>query len=162
MLTRVGMDATARIALVPLLLQGFGVGFVFIPLSAVAFATLPKSLATEAAGVYNLIRSVGTSIGISIVSVYMARRGQASWSALRGYVDPYRFEVQQYLDPLRLKAHGAGLALLAQQAALQAQMLGLLQAFWLIVASFVAMIPLVLLLRTRQRATAAVEPAPVE
>ena len=41
----------------------------------------------------------------------------------------------------------AGLALIAQQVALQAQMLGILKAFWLIVASFVAMVPLVLLLR---------------
>jgi DHA2 family multidrug resistance protein len=147
MMTRFNLDITGRTALVPLLLQGFGVGFVFIPLSAVAFATLPKGLATEAAGVYNLIRAIGSSIGISIVSVYMSRSAQASWSALRAYVDPFRVEVQQYLDPLGLKARGAGLALLAQQAALQAQMLGLLQAFWLIVASFVAMVPLVMLLR---------------
>ena len=160
MLTRLSLDATGRTTLVPLLLQGFGVGFVFIPLSAVAFATLPRGLATEAAGVYNLIRSIGSWIGISIVSVYMTRGGQASWSALRSYVDPYRFEVQQYLDPLRLKAQGAGLALIAQQAALQAQMLGLLQAFWLIVASFVAMIPLVMLLKPPRRSTArAVVPA---
>lgn len=147
MMTRLNLDITGRTTLVPLLLQGFGVGFVFIPLSAVAFATLPRDLATEAAGVYNLIRSLGSSIGISIVSVYMARSAQASWGVLRGYVDPFRVEVQQYLDPLGLKARGAGLALLAQQAAQQAQMLGLLQAFWLIVASFVAMVPLVMLLR---------------
>ena len=77
----------------------------------------------------------------------MTRGAQASWGALRGYIDPFRFEVRQYLDPLRLKAQGAGLALLAQQAGQQAQMLGLLQAFWVIVVSFVAMIPLVMLLR---------------
>jgi MFS transporter, DHA2 family, multidrug resistance protein len=154
MLTRISLDATAHTTLVPFLLQGFGIGFVFIPLSAVAFATLPPGLATEAAGVYNLIRSIGSSIGISIVTVYMTRGGQASWSALRGFVDPYRHEVQQYLDPMRLKAQGAGLALIAQQAARQAQMLGLLQAFWLIVASFVAMIPLVMLLKPAERRAA--------
>src|SRR5262249_52265442 len=130
-----------------LLLQGFGVGFVFIPLSAVAFATLPKSLATEAAGVYNLIRSIGSSIGISIVSVYMTRSAPASWADMRQYPHPYRAPMKQYLDPLHLKAQGEGLAILAQQVAQQAQMLGLVHAFWLIVASFVAMVPLVLLLR---------------
>ena len=147
MLTRVNLDISGRTTIVPLLLQGFGIGFVFIPLSAVAFATLPKGLATEAAGVYNLIRSIGSSIGISIVSVYMARSAQASFANLRGWVDPYRFEVQQYLDPLHMKARGAGLAVIAQQVLLQAQLMGLLQAFWLIVASFVVMIPLVLLLK---------------
>jgi len=55
--------------------------------------------------------------------------------------------VQQYLDPLHLKAQGTGLALIAQQTAMQAQMIGLIKAFWLIVASFAVMIPLVLLLR---------------
>ena len=147
LMTRVSLDASAVTMIVPLLLQGVGVGFVFVPLSAIAFATLPKALATEAAGVYSLIRSIGSSIGISIVSVTMARGMQTSWGALRGFVDPYRFEVQQYLDPLHLGAHGTGLAVIAQQTALQAQMLGLLQAFWLIVASFFVMIPLVMLLK---------------
>ena len=147
MMTRVGLDASAATLVVPLILQGIGVGFVFVPLSAVAFATLPRQLATEAAGVYSLIRSIGSSIGISIVSVSMTRGAQASWGALRTYVDPYRPEVRQYLDPLHLKAQGAGLALIAKQVALQAQMLGLLRAFWVIVVSFIVMIPLVMLLR---------------
>ena len=146
MMTAVGLDAGAAALVVPLILQGIGVGFVFVPLSAIAFATLPKRLATEAAGVYSVVRSIGSSIGISIVSVTMARGAQSSWGALRGYIDPYRFEVRQYLDPLHLKARGAGLAILAQQTVTQAQMLGLLQAFWLIVVSFVVMIPLVMLL----------------
>jgi MFS transporter, DHA2 family, multidrug resistance protein len=147
MMTHVGLDATASTMIVPLILQGIGVGFVFVPLSAIAFATLPKALATEAAGVYSLIRSVGSSIGISIVSVALARGSQASWGTLRGYVDPYRHQVQQYLDPLHLKAQGAGLAIIARETALQAQMLGLLKAFWVIVVSFVVMIPLVMLLK---------------
>jgi hypothetical protein len=79
--------------------------------------------------------------------VSLTRGAQASWGALRSYVDPYRFEVRQYLDPLHLKAHGLGLAVIAQQAALQAQMLGLLRAFWVIVASFVVMVPLVMMLK---------------
>jgi MFS transporter, DHA2 family, multidrug resistance protein len=147
MMTHVSLDTNAVSLIVPLVLQGIGVGFVFVPLSAIAFATLPKALTAEAAGVYSLIRSVGSSIGISIVSVSLTRGAQASWGALRSYVDPYRFEVQQYLDPLHLKAQGLGLALVAQQTALQAQMLGLLRAFWVIVASFLVMIPLVMMLK---------------
>jgi DHA2 family multidrug resistance protein len=147
MMTHVGFDTTSASLIVPLVLQGVGIGCVFVPLSAVAFATLPKTLTAEAAGAYNLIRSIGSSIGISIVSVSMVRGAQASWGALRGYVDPFRPEVQQYLDPLHLKAQGQGLAIIAQQAAVQAQMLGLLRAFWVIVLSFLVMIPLVMLLK---------------
>jgi MFS transporter, DHA2 family, multidrug resistance protein len=147
MMTHVGFDTNAASMIVPLVLQGVGVGFVFVPLSAIAFATLPKALSAEAAGVYSLVRSVGSSIGISIVSVSMTRGAQASWGALRGYIDPYRFELSQYLDPLHLKAQGLGLAIIAQQTGVQAQMLGLLRAFWVIVASFFVMIPLVMLLQ---------------
>jgi DHA2 family multidrug resistance protein len=147
MMTNIGFNTTGVSLIVPLVLQGVGIGCVFVPLSAVAFATLPKTLTAEAAGVYNLVRSIGSSIGISIVSVSLTRGAQASWGALRGYIDPYRFEVQQYLNPLHLDAHGRGLAILAQQAALQAQMLGLLRAFWVIVVSFLVMIPLVMLLK---------------
>ena len=146
MMTHVGLDTNAASMIVPLVLQGVGVGFVFVPLSAIAFATLPKALSAEAAGVYSLVRSVGSSIGISIVSVSLTRGAQSSWGALRGYIDPYRFELQQYLDPLHLKAQGLGLAVIAQQTAVQAQMLGLLRAFWVIVVSFFVMIPLVMLL----------------
>ncbi len=147
MMTHVGLNTNAVAMIVPLILQGVGIGFVFVPLSAIAFATLPKALTAEAAGVYSLVRSVGSSIGISIVSVSLTRGAQASWGALRSYVDPYRFEVQQYVDPLHLKAQGLGLAVIAQQTAVQAQMLGLLRAFWVIVASFFVMIPLVMLLK---------------
>jgi MFS transporter, DHA2 family, multidrug resistance protein len=147
MMTHVGFNTTAVSLIVPLVLQGVGIGCVFVPLSAIAFATLPRTLTAEAAGVYNLIRSIGSSIGISIVSVSLARGAQASWGVLRGYVDPYRPELQHYLDPLHLKAQGQGLAIIAQQAAVQAQMLGLLRAFWVIVVSFIVMIPLVMLLK---------------
>ena len=81
------------------------------------------------------------------MSVSLTRGAQASWGALRGYIDPDRSQVQQYLDPLHLKAQGLGLAVIAQQTAVQAQMLGLLRAFWVIVVSFVVMVPLVMMLK---------------
>ncbi|MBS0325506.1 MAG: DHA2 family efflux MFS transporter permease subunit [Proteobacteria bacterium] len=157
MMTRMNLDADWSVMVVPLLLQGIGVGFVFVPLSAIAFATLPKGLATEAAGVYSLIRSIGASIGISIVSVALTRSAQVNWEILRGDIDPYRFQVQQFLHPLGTTASGAGLAVLAQEVESQAAMLGLLHAFWIIVASFVLMVPLVMLLKPgRSTAPAAV------
>ena len=147
MMTRMNLDAGWGVMVVPLLLQGIGVGFVFVPLSAIAFATLPQRLATEAAGVYSLVRSIGASIGISIISVSLARSAQVNWEILRGFIDPYRFQVQQFLHPLGVPAAGAGLAVLAREVEEQAAMLGLLHAFWIIVASFFVIIPLVMLLK---------------
>ena len=70
--------------------------------------------------------------------------------------------MQQYLDPLHLKAQGLGLALIARETATQAQMLGLLKAFWVIVASFVVMVPLVMLLKPAHGAHASAATAMAE
>ncbi|HYD19007.1 MAG TPA: DHA2 family efflux MFS transporter permease subunit [Patescibacteria group bacterium] len=58
------------------LLQGFGMGFVFVPLTAVAYATLPKHYRNDAAGVFSLVRNIGSSVGISIMIAVLARNIQ--------------------------------------------------------------------------------------
>ena len=47
--------------------QGFGLGFVFVPLNTLAFATLPAAYRTNGTALWTLIRSIGSSVGISIV-----------------------------------------------------------------------------------------------
>ena len=147
MMTGFNLNISSHSLMLPLLLQGLGIGFIFAPLSAIAFTTLPSELATEAAGIYSLIRSLGASVGISLVTTYFARSTQASWDHLRGFVQPFNPALTQYLAPLHLKPDGAGLAVIAQQVSLQAQMSGLIAAFWLITLSFLVMIPLLLLLK---------------
>ena len=147
MMTGFNLNISGASLMVPLLLQGIGIGFIFAPLSAIAFSTLPRELATEGAGIYSLIRSLGASVGISLVTTYFARSTQASWDHLRGFVQPFNPALMNYLAPLHLKPDGAGLAVIAQQVSLQAQMSGLIAAFWLITASFVVMIPLLLMLK---------------
>ena len=48
-------------------IQGVGLGFLFVPLSAVTLSTLPPEQRTEGAGIYNLSRNIGSSVGISVV-----------------------------------------------------------------------------------------------
>src|SRR5260370_39411596 len=55
------------------MVQGVGLGFIFVPLSAVTFATLPSEFRTEAAGIYSLLRNVGSSAGISIVQTLLTQ-----------------------------------------------------------------------------------------
>jgi DHA2 family multidrug resistance protein len=157
MLTGVNLNITSRYLVVPLVLQGIGIGFIFAPLSAIAFATLPRELATEGAGIYSLIRSLGSSIGISLVTTYFTRSTQASWDQLRGFINPYNPALAPYLAPLHLKADATGLSVIARQVSLQAQMNGLIAAFWMITLSFVAMLPLLLWLKAAPVGTA---PAP--
>ena len=49
------------------MIQGFGLGFVFVPLNTIAFASLPGELRTEGAALWTLIRNIGSSVGISVV-----------------------------------------------------------------------------------------------
>ena len=64
------------------LLQGVGTGFVFAPLSTIAFSTLPPHLRNEGTAFFSLMRNVGGSVGISIVVALLAQNTQAVHSRL--------------------------------------------------------------------------------
>ncbi len=69
--------------------QGFGLGFVFVPLSTIAFRTLDPRLRTEATGLFNLVRSIGSSIGISIMAALLASNMQVSHGDLAVAINPF-------------------------------------------------------------------------
>ncbi|HLG88490.1 MAG TPA: DHA2 family efflux MFS transporter permease subunit [Alphaproteobacteria bacterium] len=71
-------------------LQGFGFGFVTVPLTVVAFANLPADLRAEASGFYNLIRNVGGSVGISISAARLTELTQTFHAELGRFINPYR------------------------------------------------------------------------
>src|SRR3954454_19053376 len=69
--------------------QGLGLGFIFVPLQALAFASLPPAYRTTGAALLNLCRNIGGSVGISVVTFLLARNVQVSHSDLAAYVTPY-------------------------------------------------------------------------
>lgn len=129
----------------PSLLQGFGMGMVFVPLSTVAFQTLPRETASEAAGIYSLIRTIGGSIGTSVMTTILSNQGQASWNQLGGHINPYNPALRDWLgqaggdmnDPLTV--HILANAVLHPQA----QMLAFLDDFKVVSLSFLAMLGLI-------------------
>lgn len=134
----------------PALLQGFGMGLIFVPLSTIAFATLPQRQAPEGAGLYSLIRTIGGAVGISIVETVMSRQSQASFNTLGGYITPYNPAVGQYLSGLHIAPNTPqAAAAIGAQILQQATMLAMNDVFKLIAISFVVMLPVVLLLRRR-------------
>ncbi len=139
----------------PVIVQGFGLGMIFVPLSTVAFSTLPKEQSAEAAGVYSLMRTVGSSVGISIATTVMTRYMQVTWNQLGGHISLYNPALNSYLKGLHVTlADPTAIAVLAQSLANQAQMLGVLDAFKLISWSFIAMLPMVLMIgRAKQHTT---------
>jgi DHA2 family multidrug resistance protein len=136
----------------PAFVQGLGFGLIFVPLSAIAYLTLPRARTAEAAGIYSLVRTVGAAAGISIVTTLVTRESQVNWNELGAHVTKFNPAVRAYLDSLHLSATDPhAMALIAAQIAQQAEMNALLDVFKLTAWSFVAMLPLVLLLKKSRR-----------
>lgn len=136
----------------PLLFQGAGIGMIFVPLSTVAFSTLSPRFAAEAAGIYSLVRTVGSSIGISIVATLVSRQAQVAWNQLGGGITIENPLTWQYLAPLHLTPDSPqGAALLASALSQQSNMLSYHDAFVLMFGSFLVMIPVTLAFRSSRK-----------
>ncbi|MDY0146728.1 DHA2 family efflux MFS transporter permease subunit [Halothiobacillus sp.] len=136
----------------PLLFQGAGIGMIFVPLSTAAFSTLAPHFAAEAAGIYSLVRTVGSSIGISLVATLVSRHAQVAWNQLGGGITIENPLVWQYLAPLHLTPQSPqGAAILANVLREQSNMLSYHDAFVLIFASFLFMIPVAFALKSGQK-----------
>ena len=128
------------------LMQGFGIGFVFVPLGTVAFGTLAPALRTQGAGLFNLMRNIGASIGISLMSYLLVRNSAITQAALVEHITPYRQVVRDYAYQLNLVTLG-GRAALTQMVTVQAEAVAFIDNFKLMMfVSFLA-IPLVILVQ---------------
>jgi MFS transporter, DHA2 family, multidrug resistance protein len=140
------------------LIQGFGIGCVFVPLGTVAFGTIAPALRTQATGLFNLMRNIGASIGISIMSYLLVRNSAITQAALVEHVTPYRQVVRDHALQLSLATFG-GRAVLAQTVTAQAEAVAFIDNFKLMMfVSFLA-IPLVLLVQRPHRSAGKEGPA---
>jgi DHA2 family multidrug resistance protein len=155
LMTRFTGDITAGDLILPMILQGMGMGLIFVPISTLAFTTLPKELGAEAAGIYSLIRTVGSALGISVLATYFSRSSQQSWGLLRGDITLYNDALHSYLAPLHLDiSDPQGIALAAKAVLHQAQNVAYIDSFWFATLNFVLMLPLLLLLRAPAKGVA--------
>lgn len=144
----------------PMMLQGMGLGMVFVPLSTLAFSTLPKHYSAEAAGMYSLLRTIGSGIGISVVATVLTRHAGIAWHNVGGHIDPYNPAVAGYLNGIGLPAgspQGAGV--LAAELGRQSQMIAFLDAYTFVAVAFAAMLPLVFIMKNHSRPVPAAEVA---
>jgi DHA2 family multidrug resistance protein len=129
-------------------LQGAGLGFLFVPLTTVAFATLPANLRGEGTGLYNLSRNIGSSVGISVVSALITENVQSNHASLAAYVTPFNHAFDapaavEAVNPLT----AAGRAALDGMITLQATIIAYIDDFKLLMLMSLCAMPLVLLLR---------------
>ncbi|MES2755014.1 MAG: DHA2 family efflux MFS transporter permease subunit [Pseudomonadota bacterium] len=132
--------------------QGLGMGMVFMPLNAMAFATLPPHYRTEGSSLMNLARSIGASAGISAVTAVLARNIQTNHMELGGRITTYSLDS---IDPSITSAFGSlgqtALALLDLEVNRQAAMIAYLNDFKLIMILNLIGLPLLFLMRRPPR-----------
>lgn len=128
--------------------QGFSVGFIFMPLTTVVYATLPATMRVEAAGVFSLLRNMGSAIGISITGALVTFNTQLNHAILGAGITPFNHMLTQgnvghFLNPTQ----PAGAALLNSEITRQAQIIAYADDFRLMLILTIIVMPLVLFLR---------------
>ncbi|MBA3896941.1 MAG: DHA2 family efflux MFS transporter permease subunit [Sphingomonadaceae bacterium] len=129
-------------------IQGVGLGFTVLPMNLLALATLPQRLRTEAASLYNLTRSIGGSIAISVTTALLASNVQANHVALGGAVSTTRapFLNVGLFEQLGLRGESV-LQMIDVEVNKQALMIAYVDDYWLMMWAAVLVMPLVLLMR---------------
>jgi len=126
--------------------QGTGMGLLFVPLSTITFATLPPHFHTVGTALYSLLRSLGSSIGISIIISLLLRGTQVNHAVLAEQINPFNPLTRHLPGPWSLD-HATGLALIDAEITRQATAIAFSNDFWLMMFVTLAALPLLLLMR---------------
>ena len=135
------------------ILQGFGFGLVFVPLSTVAFLTLPNHLRTDGTSMLTLMRNVASSIGISIVIAQLTEGGRRIYAILSEHINPFNHalqmpDVRRMID---LNSDG-GRALADALVGIQAQIIAFSHDYQLVMMFILGSIPLAIMIGSTKAA----------
>jgi DHA2 family multidrug resistance protein len=141
--------------------QGVGMAFVFVPLTTLTMAPIARAETGYATSLYSVMRNIGSSMGISFVTTWVARQSQVHQTALAAHVTALNPQTAQVLAQTQQAfVHGGGDPAAAAQQALaalygivqqQAALLSYTDVFGLMGMLFLAVIPLVFLMRRGRR-----------
>src|SRR5215475_14547382 len=129
-------------------MQGAGLGFLFVPLSSVTLTTLPAEQRTEGAGLYNLSRNVGSSVGISVVNALLISNTQVNHAEIATHVSSVNriFEapaIAQFWNPMT----AVGRAALDAVITTQAQIIAYIDDYKLLMIATLAVVPLLMVFK---------------
>ncbi|PJK27747.1 EmrB/QacA family drug resistance transporter [Minwuia thermotolerans] len=144
------------------IIQGLGLGFIFVPLSTVTFSTLAPHYRNEGTAMFSLMRNIGSSIGISIVFTLLAQNTQVNHADMANVMTPFRAMLQSPLLPQVWNWQTTpGVVALNDEVTRQAATIAYLNDFTFMMWVTLLSAPLLLLLRKPQ-APASTGPAAAE
>jgi MFS transporter, DHA2 family, multidrug resistance protein len=117
-LSRLSLDLSPWMLFWPLFLSGVSIAFMFVPLNTLALGSLKPDQIGNASGIFNLMRNVGGSVGISLVTTFIARSAQGHQTVLAGHLTPYDPLYQARIQSMTgaFAAHGNAALAAHQQA----------------------------------------------
>jgi DHA2 family multidrug resistance protein len=162
----------------PRFVQGFAAGFIYVPMSTLTLATIRRDKLVNATACYSMMRNVGGSIGIAVVTTLLAQRSQIHQSTLVTHITSFDEETRARLAHYAsyfmsqgsdvFTAQRRAVALLYRDTVTQAQLLAYVDDFWLLAMMFAAVpffLPLMRRIRLEKPTAATPDPArakPVE
>jgi DHA2 family multidrug resistance protein len=127
--------------------QGFGFGLVFVPLSTVAFLTLPNQLRTDGTSMLTLLRNVGSSIGISLVISQLTEGSRWSYAVLSQHVNPFNHAMQMpQVRAMIDMGTDQGRAMMDAMVKLQAQIIAFSHDYQMLMIFTLCAIPLTIMI----------------
>jgi len=136
--------------------QGFGLGLVFVPLSTVAFASLPGHLRTEGTAILTLVRNIGSSIGISVVIAQLTESTITAHAQLVEHITPFNNALAMPdVSAILNLSTDAGRAMMDAIVTQQAAIIAYANVFKLLMVLTLAVIPLVFIIRKMRSVPAA-------
>src|SRR5579872_3049598 len=155
-MTGFSLDVTRAMIVVTNIVQGVGLGLLFVPITTVAFQTLPVNLRNGGTAILTLLRNIGSSVGISMVIAHLTDKTTEMHARLAEQVTPFNSALQMPDVASILNIHtDTGRALLDMIVNQQAAMIAYINDFKLLMVLTLAMIPMVLIIRTVGRPSAA-------
>src|SRR5450830_71721 len=130
------------------IIQGIGLGLVFVPLSAATFATLSPEMRAEGTAIYSLVRNIGSSIGIALVQTLLVRNTQIAHASLTEHITIANPALQDPgISSVFNLGSSTGMAALNNEITRQASMIAYLDDFWMMMWLTILVLPLLLLIR---------------
>jgi DHA2 family multidrug resistance protein len=147
-MTGFSLNMDKNLLLVSGTLQGFGLGFVFTPLSTITFSTLSRQHLTQGTAIFSLMRNIGGSVGVSIVEALFVENTQIIHSRLSEHIRPDNPLAQApFLGAPYSLTNPSGIAALNAEVTRQAQMIAYINDFYFMVVIIMIALPFLLLLR---------------
>jgi DHA2 family multidrug resistance protein len=157
LMARFTLGIDFRTAVWSRIVQSLGMAFLFVPISAAAFAYIPKERTNYATGLFNLARNIGGSCGIATATTLLARRAQFHQSVLVSHASPFNPRYRDAVAGITAALHNGGMsppdaaakahAVLYGSIQRQSGMLAFADTFWVMGVLFLLIVPLMFFMR---------------